>query len=225
MIATGPDASDPFTPAAFAPRARARLLAQPSDAVFDPRSGRALGRSDWDLNPEHAEDLALMPPPQAAAVLVAIVRHPELTVLLTQRTETLRKHAGQISFPGGRVDPEDSGPVETALREAEEEVGLDRHLCEPLGFLDGYRTGTGYLITPVVALVDPRFNLTLAPGEVADVFEVPLRFLMDPANHRRDAREWRGRMRTFYAITYQHRYIWGATAGMLANMHERLFTR
>ncbi len=223
-MTSGPRATaDPFSPAGFRALARARLLAAPSDALFDPRSGRALTRSDWDLNPEHAEDLALMPEPAAAAGLVGLVARAELMVLLTQRTTTLRKHAGQISFPGGRADPDDGGPVATALREAQEENGLEPALVQTLGFLDGYRTGTGYHITPVVALIDPGHTLSPEAGEVAEVFEVPLRFLMDPANHKRDTREWRGRMRAFYAIPYEDRYIWGATAGMLKNLHERLF--
>jgi 8-oxo-dGTP pyrophosphatase MutT (NUDIX family) len=197
-------------------------LTAPGDTIFDPRSGRALGRGDWDLNPELARDLAAMETPRPAAVLVPIIARDELTVLLTQRTETLRKHAGQISFPGGRVDDEDGTPVETALREAEEEIGLDRRFVEPIGFLDGYRTGTGFSITPVVAIVSPAFSLQLAEAEVADAFEVPLAFLMDPTNHQTEAREWRGLMRSFWAMPYGERYIWGATAGMLKNLHERL---
>jgi 8-oxo-dGTP pyrophosphatase MutT (NUDIX family) len=204
-------------------RARAGLLRAPGDAVFDPRSGRAIGISDWDLNPEFAADLALMDPPRPAAVLVPIVVRDTLSVLFTQRTETLSRHAGQVSFPGGRVDPEDTGPVDTALREAEEEIGLARQHVEPLGFLDGYRTGTGYHVTPVVALVRPGFALSLHEDEVAEAFEVPLTFLMDATNHRQDSREWRGRRRQYWAMPYGERYIWGATAGMLKNLHARLF--
>jgi 8-oxo-dGTP pyrophosphatase MutT (NUDIX family) len=199
-----------------------KLLATPGDTIFDPRSGRALGRSDWDLNPELARDLAAMETPRPAAVLVPIVVRDQLMVLFTERTATLSKHAGQISFPGGRVDAEDATPTETALREAEEEIGLDRGRVEPIGFLDGYRTGTGFSITPVVALILPPFSLQLAEAEVADAFEVPLAFLMDPANHQTQTREWRGLMRSFWAIPYGERYIWGATAGMLKNLHERL---
>lgn len=199
-----------------------RLLTAPADTLFDPRSGQARGRSDWDLDPELAADLAVMEPAAAAAVLVPIVLRDELTVLLTQRTETLKKHAGQISFPGGRVDPEDTSPVHTALREAHEEIGLSADRVDPIGFLDGYRTGTGYVITPVVALVAPPFALTLEQSEVADVFEVPLRFLLDPANHQTHSREWRGRVRSYWAIPFGARYIWGATAGMLKNLSDRL---
>jgi 8-oxo-dGTP pyrophosphatase MutT (NUDIX family) len=142
--------------------------------------------------------------------------------LLTLRTDTLRKHAGQISFPGGRIDDDDGSPTEAALREAEEEIGLDRRFVEPVGFLDGYRTGTGFSITPVVALIAPGFTLQLAEAEVAEVFEVPLAFLFDPDHHQKHAREWRGRTRSFWAMPYGERYIWGATAGMLKNLYERL---
>jgi 8-oxo-dGTP pyrophosphatase MutT (NUDIX family) len=211
-----------WTADALRQRAQDRLLPTPGDAVFDPRTGRSLGRSDWDLNPEFVSDLAAMPPPRPAAVLVPIVARAELTVLFTLRTNTLSNHAGQIAFPGGRADPEDTSAVATAMREAREEIGLDPHLIEPIGFLDGYRTGTGFHITPVVALVRPDFTLTLAQAEVAAAFEVPLAFLMDATNHQREEREWRGRQRAFYAITYDQRYIWGATAGMIKNLHERL---
>jgi 8-oxo-dGTP pyrophosphatase MutT (NUDIX family) len=211
-----------YTPQRIRAHARNRLLAAPADTLFDPRSGHALGRSDWDLDPELAADLAVMEAPVPAAVLVPIVLRETLTVLLTQRTDTLNKHAGQISFPGGRVDPDDTDAVATACREAKEEIGLDRHYVEPIGFLDGYRTGTGYHITPVVALVTPAFELTLQADEVAHTFEVPLSFLMNPANHHKHSREWRGRMRSYWAIPYGDHYIWGATAGMLKNLSGRL---
>ncbi len=217
-------APDAFTRDGFLKRARNGLLAAPSDAIFDPRTGTALGPSDWDLNPEFKDDLAVMAPPRAAAVLVPIVLRPELTVLLTQRSHDLPSHPGQISFPGGKVEPEDNGPIDCALREAEEEIGLDRAHVEPLGFLDSYRTGTGFEIKPVVAFVTPGFAAKLDPREVLEVFEVPLSFLMDEANHQKDSREWRGRRRSFYAMPYEGRYIWGATAGMLKNMHTRLFS-
>jgi 8-oxo-dGTP pyrophosphatase MutT (NUDIX family) len=214
-----------FTETDFRSRARSHLLREPTEDIFDPNSGKVIGRSDWDLNPEFLADRAVMEPPQPAAVLVPIVVRSSLTLLLTERTASLKKHAGQIAFPGGRVDAEDATPIATALREAEEEIGLDPGLVEPLGFLDSYRTGTGFLVRPVVAFVKPSFSLRLAEGEVADAFEVPLAFLMDPANHMKDSREWRGRMRAYYAMTYGERYIWGATAGMLKNMYERLYAR
>jgi 8-oxo-dGTP pyrophosphatase MutT (NUDIX family) len=213
----------PFTEAGFRRIASSRLHAQPSDAVFDPRTGRTWGRGDWDLNPELLADFAVMPPPRPAAVLIPVVVRDALTVLLTQRTDTLPTHAGQISFPGGKLEKQDATPTDAALREAEEEIGLDRRHVEPLGFLDSYRTGTGFMVVPVVALVQPAFNLVPDPTEVADVFEVPLDFLMDTANHQKHSREWLGRERFYYAMPYCGRYIWGATAGMIKNLHERLF--
>jgi 8-oxo-dGTP pyrophosphatase MutT (NUDIX family) len=216
-------ASVHFTAADFRARAARGLLPTPADRLFDPRTGRAIGRSDWDLTPELAADLAAMDPPRPAAVLVPIVQRDELTVLLTQRTDTLSSHAGQIAFPGGRVDATDADAKAAALREAHEEIGLEPHFIESLGYLDGYRTGTGFSITPLVALVRPGFQLQLAPGEVADAFEVPLRFLMSDENHKRQEREWRGRTRAYWAMPFGERYIWGATAGMLKNLYDRLY--
>ncbi len=209
-------------PDSFRELAARRLLPAPSEALFDPRSGQVWGPSDFDLNPEMLADFAVMEPARPAAVLIPIVARDKLTVLLTQRNESLSTHGGQISFPGGRVD-EGESVTDAALREAEEEIGLARSHVEPLGFIDSYRTGTGYWIAPIVALVRPDFDLRLNPAEVADVFEVPLEFLMDPANHQRHSREWRGRERSFYAMPYGERYIWGATAGMLKTLHLRLF--
>ena len=201
-----------------------RLKSEPSDQIFDPRSERSWAPSDFDLNPDMVADFAVMDVARPAAVLIPVIARDELTVLLTQRSDNLSTHAGQISFPGGRVDPGDASIMAAALREAEEEIGLDRRFVEPLGFIDSYRTGTGFRISPVVALVQPDFVLHLNPAEVADVFEVPLSFLMDQANHQRHSREWRGRVRDFYAMPYGERYIWGATAGMIKNMHMRLFS-
>jgi 8-oxo-dGTP pyrophosphatase MutT (NUDIX family) len=214
---------DPFTEAGFRARARGGLLAAPSQAIFDPRAGRALGPGDWDLNPEFKDDLAVMAPPRPAAVLVPIVLRSSLTVMLTQRSHEMPSHPGQISFPGGKMEECDQTPVDCALREAHEEIGLAAEFVETLGFLDSYRTGTGFQISPVVAFVRPGFAVALDPREVLEVFEVPLAFLMDEVNHQKHAREWRGRQRSFYAMPYEGRYIWGATAGMLKNMHQRLF--
>jgi 8-oxo-dGTP pyrophosphatase MutT (NUDIX family) len=217
--------ADPFTEAGFRALARCGLNAEPSAAIFDPRSGQALGPSDWDLNPEFKGDLAVMAPPRAAAVLVPIMLRPSLTVLFTQRSQDVPSHPGQISFPGGKVEPGDASALDCALREAHEEIGLTPDHVEPLGYLDSYRTGTGFLITPAVALVRPGFAMQIDAGEVAEVFEVPLAFLMDEANHQKASREWRGRQRSYYAMPYAGRYIWGATAGMLKNMHQRMFQR
>ncbi len=214
-----------LTEADFRARAAAHLASEPSDAVFDPRTGKAWGRGDWDLNPEMLADFAVMEPARPAAVLVPVIARTELTLLLTQRTSTLPTHAGQISFPGGKVEPTDSGPAYAALREAREEIGLEANFIEPLGYLDGYRTGTGFTVVPVVAIVRPDFQLRLDAGEVADAFEVPLSFLMDERNHQKHSREWRGRARHYYAMPYGERYIWGATAGMIKNLHQRLFQR
>ena len=170
-------------------------------------------------------DLAAMAPPRPAAVLVPIVLRADLTVLLTQRAHDMPSHPGQISFPGGKLEECDATPVDCALREAQEEIGLPPANVEPLGFLDSYRTGTGFQISPVVGLVRPEFEPVLEEREVLEVFEVPLAFLMNPANHQRASREWRGRQRFFYAMPYQGRYIWGATAGILKNLHERLLLR
>jgi 8-oxo-dGTP pyrophosphatase MutT (NUDIX family) len=158
-----------------------------------------------------------------AAVLFPIVqRAGGQTVLLTQRTAHLRDHAGQISFPGGRIEAGDPSPVHAALRETEEEIGLAREHVEILGFLPEYHTGTGFRVTPVVALVTPPFVLVPDPFEVAEVFEVPLAFLLDPANHQRHSLYYRGALRHFFAMPYRNYFIWGATAGMIRSLSERL---
>lgn len=157
-----------------------------------------------------------------AAVLFPIVLHAAPTVLLTQRTAHLRDHPGQISFPGGRVEPDDGSPTETALREVAEEIGLPRAQVEIIGFLPEYRTGTGFRVTPVVGLVQPPVQATPDPFEVAEVFEVPLSFLLDATNHQRQSMHYRGRQREFYAMPYGERFIWGATAGMIRTLYDRL---
>ncbi len=178
--------------------------------------------SDCDLNPDFRIDgmrVKLLP----AAVLVPIIeRDSGVTVLLTQRNKHLSNHAGQISFPGGRAEPYDQGAVETALRETEEEVGLDRACVDVVGCLDIYETVTGFSITPVVGFVQEGFTLTIDQREVSEAFEVPLDFVLDPANHQRHSHEFKGARRYYYAMPYQNRYIWGATAGMLVNLSKRL---
>ncbi|HSO07895.1 MAG TPA: CoA pyrophosphatase [Pelomicrobium sp.] len=159
----------------------------------------------------------------AAAVLVPLVERPHgLQVLLTQRTAHLNDHAGQVSFPGGRVDPGDVSREATALREAEEEIGLARERIEILGRLPEYHTVTGFSVTPVVGYLAPPFDLRLDAFEVAEVFEVPLAFLMDPANHQRHSFVYQGRSRSYYAMPYEGRFIWGATAAMLINLQRAL---
>lgn len=162
------------------------------------------------------------PPPRPAAVLVPVVAKEEGTILLTQRAGDLPDHSGQIAFPGGKIDPGDADPLDAALREAEEEIGLERAHVRPLGYMPPFLSRTGYLITPVVGLVTPPFHLTPNPREVADVFEVPLSFLMDPRNHQMQSRVWQGARRHFYAMPYGERYIWGITASILRNLWERL---
>lgn len=159
----------------------------------------------------------------AAAVLFPIVRRESgYTVLLTQRTAHLRDHAGQVSFPGGRVEPDDNSPLDTALRETEEEIGLARRHVQVLGYLPEYRTGTGFRVIPVVAVVFPPFDLKPDPFEVAEVFEVPLAFLLDEANHQRHSVHLRGALRHYFAMPYGDYFIWGATAGMIRSLTERL---
>lgn len=166
-----------------------------------------------------ADNLILTP---AAVLFPIVVRDTGHTVMLTQRTAHLRDHAGQISFPGGRVEAEDLSPTHTALRETEEEVGLSRERVEILGFLPEYRTGTGFRVTPVVGLVHPPFELQPDPFEVAEVFEVPLAFLLDPGNHQRHEMHYRGALRQYFAMPYGDYFIWGATAGMIRSLSERL---
>jgi 8-oxo-dGTP pyrophosphatase MutT (NUDIX family) len=157
-----------------------------------------------------------------AAVLVAVTDRADPGVILTQRTETLRRHAGQVAFPGGRIDPEDDGPVDAALREAEEEIALPRARVQVIGTADRYRTVTGYCVTPVIGVVAPDLAYVPAEAEVADVFEVPLSFLLNDANHREASVEYLGRQRRYYEIMWEGRRIWGATAAMIVNLSRRL---
>jgi len=162
-------------------------------------------------------------PIRPAAVLIPVVDRPEPTVLLTQRASHLADHPGQIAFPGGKIDAGDPSPLATALREAEEEIGLSAHFVTPIGFLDVYATSFGFRIVPVVARVAPGFSLDLNAAEVDEAFEVPLSFLMEPANHQRHSRDFSGITRTFYAMPFAERYIWGVTAGILHGLYERIF--
>ena len=180
-------------------------------------------RGDYDLNPAWRDSVAADRALRPAAVLVPIIeRAAGLRVLFTRRADHLPAHPGQVSFPGGRADAGDADAVATALRETEEEVGLSRDFVAIAGVLDPYETGTGFSIMPIVGFVREGFELKADASEVAEIFEVPLRFLMDPTNHERHMRVWQGRERHFYAMTFDGHYIWGATAGMLINLYERL---
>ncbi len=203
----------------FFDRARERLTLDVPAALTDPNAQGA--RGDLDLNPESWVKAGVRAT-KPAAVLVPVIDRSEPTVLLTQRTPDLTTHAGQIAFPGGRIDPQDESPVAAALREAKEETGLTPMLIEPIGYLDLYLTFSGFRILPTVARVKPDFQLTLNPGEVTETFEVPLRFLMSPDNHRRKTRDWNGIARDYYEIPFEGRYIWGITAGILRNLYERV---
>jgi 8-oxo-dGTP pyrophosphatase MutT (NUDIX family) len=205
----------------FFDRAREKLQLDAPPALTDP-TAQGVRRGDLDLDPalwERAGVRATKP----AAVLVPVVDRAQPTVLLTQRTAELASHAGQIAFPGGRIDPNDESPVAAALREAKEEVGLLPMLVEPIGYLDLYLTFSGFRILPTVARVKPDFTLTLNPSEVTEAFEVPLDFLMAPANHQRKTRDWKGIAREYYAMPFGERYIWGITAGILRNLYERVY--
>jgi len=158
----------------------------------------------------------------SAAVLVPIVDRPDPGLLLTLRPTTMRKHAGQVAFPGGRADPEDADLFETALREAEEEIGLPRELVDIVGTVDRYRTITGYEVTPVVGVIPPDLIFMPQPAEVEDVFEVPLAFVLEAANHIEHSVEWQGHERHFYEMIWEGRRIWGATAGMIVNLGRRM---
>lgn len=183
----------------------------------------------------HAQDLSLLEgdgyaherpdSPVEAAVLVAITDRLRPGVILTQRPETMRKHPGQVAFPGGRVDPEDADLVAAALREAHEEVALPASSVDIIGLTDPYRTITGYKVTPVIGVIPPDIDLAANESEVAAIFEAPLDFLLDPANHRMNTLEYNGRTRTYYELFWEDRRIWGATAAMIVNLSRRLTWR
>jgi len=207
------------TAAEFLNRARARLSFDVPPGLVDPNIIPESGDPGTD---RMLEIIAREQPVRPAAVLIGIVEREEPMVLLTQRSAELNEHAGQIAFPGGKIDATDRSPLDAALREAEEEVGLDRSYVDPIGYLDLYGTGFGFRILPTVARVRPGFTLTINHSEVVDAFEVPLAFLMNPANHQVHSKEFRGMERSYYAMPYAERYIWGATAGMLRVLYERI---
>lgn len=203
----------------FVERVRPFLVDDPLAVPFD------AGGSDLTLNPSFAAQMTGRRL-KDAAVLVGLVDHgAETRVILTQRTEHLSAHAGQVAFPGGKIDAEDGSAIVTALREAEEEIGLDPAHVDPIGCLAPYASGSGYRIVPVIARVRPGLDYVPNPHEVADVFEVPLAFLMDGANHRVGSRVWNGRTGWFYEMPYGERYIWGVTAGIIRQIWERAYGR
>ncbi len=206
--------------AEFFDRARGRLRFDIPAGLTDPDSIPAIGDRGTD---RMLEILSREQPIRPAAVLIPVIDRPQPTVLLTQRAAHLNDHAGQISFPGGKIDTTDASPLDTALREADEEVGLAREFIDPIGYLDLYGTSFGFRILPTVARVRPGFTLRVNASEVDDAFEVPLAFLMNPANHQLHSKEFRGMERTYYAMPYGDRYIWGATAGILRMLYERIF--
>ena len=205
----------------FFDRARARLRFEIPRGLTDPGLIPESGDQGTD---RMLEILAREQPIRPAAVLIPVVDHPQPTVLLTQRSAHLNEHAGQISFPGGKIDATDASPLDAALREAEEEIGLTREFVDPIGYLDLYGTSFGFRILPTVARVRPGFKLRISAAEVDDAFEVPLAFLMDPANHQLHSKQFRGIERLYYAMPYGEHYIWGATAGILRVLYERIFT-
>ncbi|MEM8701243.1 MAG: CoA pyrophosphatase [Pseudomonadota bacterium] len=179
---------------------------------------------DHVLNPDLPPYARWQGPPRDAAVLIGILeRDAGLSVVLTQRTGHLKAHAGQVAFPGGKIDPTDAGPVDAALREADEEIGLVPSKVETLGTLAPYLTGSGYKIIPVIGKLQTAGPFRPNPDEVEDVFEVPLNFLMDPVNHQKQSRDWEGKRRYFYAMPFGERYIWGVTAGIIRSFYETVY--
>jgi 8-oxo-dGTP pyrophosphatase MutT (NUDIX family) len=198
-------------------------IAEHLDPLQDSAVGGGQRKSDFDLTPGGWSGVPIDKLTPAAVLIGLVEREAGPTVLLTRRSDTMRSHTGQVALPGGRVDPGER-PWETALREAHEEVGLEPRFVSLLGLSTPYQTGTGYLITPVVGFVRPGFELKANPDEVADIFETPFSFLMDLANYEEHERELpTGEKRRFYAATHDERYIWGATAGILRALYERLY--
>jgi 8-oxo-dGTP pyrophosphatase MutT (NUDIX family) len=204
----------------FFARARAKLSLDVPPALTD-LTAEAV-RGDLDLDPSLWERVGVTAT-RPAAVLIPIISRLEPMVLLTQRTAELPSHPGQIAFPGGKIDKTDANPLAAALREAQEEIGLDPRYIDPIGYLDLYLTFSGFRILPTVARVAPDYALALNADEVTEAFEVPLGFLMTPANHQFLKRDWKGIERQYYAMPYQQRYIWGVTAGILRNMYDRIY--
>ena len=205
-------------PGDFFALAEARLLFDVPGGLTDPR---VIPRYGHDEEPAVLAAIAAVRPIRTAAVLVPVIARAEPTVLLTQRTGHLLDHARQIAFPGGKIEAGDANPAAAALREAEEEIALDRRFVEPIGYLDVHTTPSGYRILPVVARVREGFSLRLNRGEVNEAFEVPLAFLMAPQNHNREKADWNGLITSVYAIPFNDRKIWGVTAGILRNLDRK----
>ena len=204
----------------FFRRARARLRFDVPPGLTDPNVLAPTGDFGTDAM---LQIIAKEKPLRPAAVLIPVVEREMPTVLLTTRAAHLNEHAGQISFPGGKIETSDASPLDAALREADEEIGLKRDFVDPMGYLDVYATGFGFRIMPVLARVKPGFDLTVSKDEVDDVFEVAASVLMDPINHKVGTKEFRGMQRSFYEMPFEQRYIWGATAGMLRALYERIY--
>jgi 8-oxo-dGTP pyrophosphatase MutT (NUDIX family) len=200
--------------------AEARLSLDVPKALTDPE---AIPCHDEHDDPAVLEAIAARRPSRMAAVLIPIIERTELAVLFTQRTAQLVDHAGQVSFPGGKIEATDASPVAAALREAEEEIALDRRFVTPIGYLDVHVTPSGYRILPVLARVSEGFSVRYSRGEVDDAFEVPLAFLMAPQNYRREKADWNGLSTSVYVIPFNGRSIWGVTAGILRNLWERIY--
>lgn len=196
---------------------------RPEDEVTGPGPSY-LAHGDHALNADMVLGIDQKSLRDAAVLIPVIDDGDEARVILTQRTATLRKHSGQIAFPGGAVDPDDENVDFAAKREAQEEIALDPGLVEVVGRLPDYLTMTGFRITPVLSVVKPGFDLVPNPAEVDAIFEVPLGFLMDPANHRQESRVWEGRERHYFSMPYGDRYIWGVTAGIIRVLYERLYS-
>ena len=210
-----------LTAAEFFARARARLTFDVPAGFADPQVIPPHDQPDAD--PAVIAAIAAVRPMRPAAVLVPVIEREEPSVLFTQRTSHLRDHSGQISFPGGKIDADDASPAAAALREAEEEVALARSFVEPIGYLDIHMNPFGFRIMPVLARVRPGFSLRLSTSEVEGAFEAPLSFLMTPQNYERADRDWNGLTLSLYTISFGDRSIWGATAGILRNLYERVY--
>jgi 8-oxo-dGTP pyrophosphatase MutT (NUDIX family) len=218
-MTTNARADDRFAPDSVFSLAAERLSLDLTPADLDQNGPSANG--DHRLNPAFP---AARLPMRPAAVLVPLVAYRDgIKVILTLRTSALREHSGQIAFPGGKIEAGDAGPTAAAMRESSEEIGLVPDEITPIGYLDPYLTGTGFRIIPVVAKIAPAYRLDINPAEVDEVFEVPFDFLMNEANHELRRAEWKGALRSFYAMIYGGRNIWGATAGIIRNLYERLY--